>query len=287
MARAKTARLNLPEVPARRVSDQFGTGSALFLGAPAQCFGKFRVEADQLHIRLLGSSRPTSRHFGVRRNIIVDTRDMTRKIALSSRGDVELALNTETLVPPPKPETLRPGPTADLRDAMARFSSGESHDRRRAEVVAAVAQLETDELELSAFRRTLALAAGDRIDAIADIAYSVPTETLAEALGAGVEAELLTDTKLMVEVIGRGVPSNAACDRAVSRLFDRFRLHPAGPLAVLSLLYQNHDATAALAAATILAHKDRTPRRSAIERTVRLASVDTPMGGRTIVAGRA
>ena len=197
---------------------------------------------------------------------------MTKIIVLSSRIDVELALQTVTLVPPPRPETLQPGPAADLRDAMARFSSGESHQQRREEVIAAADQVSPDKLEAFAFQRTVARAAEDRIDAVADIAYSVPTEALAEALGAGGGSELLADTKLMVEVIGRGEPSNAASDRAVSRLLDRFRLHPAGPVPVASLLYQNHDATAALTAATILARHNQKPRRSAVERTVRLAS---------------
>lgn len=90
----------------------------------------------------------------------------------------------------------------------------------------------------------------------------------------------------MVAAIGRGVPSNAGCDLAVSRLLDRFRLHPAGPVPVLSLLYQCHGASAALIAATILARHRHEPRRSAIEQTVRMTSVDTPIGDRVIVAGR-
>lgn len=234
---------------------------------------------------LCPGGRAISQNFGARRGMDRRYYDVTQKITLSSRDDVELALRSATLVPPPRPETLQPGPTADLRDTMARFSSGESHDRRRVDVVAAAERLDTRELESIAFHHTLAVAAGDRIDAVADIANSVPTEALAEALGAGGETELLADTKIMVGVIGRGEPSSAASDRAVRRLLDLFRLHPAGSVQVLSLLYQNHDATAALAAATILARSSGESRRSAIERTIRLASVDTPLGESTIAAG--
>jgi cytochrome P450 len=211
---------------------------------------------------------------------------MNATVVLATRDDVEAALHSADLAPPSRPRDIAPGPTAELRDTMARFSSGAVQRQRRVEVDNAIAALSTSEARSCAARRTLLRLSGDPVDAVAEIAHHVPTEALADVLGVGAESEqLTTDTRLVAEVIGRGKPSSVASDEAAARLLHRFRAHPLGAVPVVSLLYQNYDATAALLAATIVCHHHGGARRGAVARTVRVASRDALVGGRRVRAG--
>jgi cytochrome P450 len=208
-------------------------------------------------------------------------------LTVASPDDAEAALSCPALVPPPAPPTLRPGPTAALRAAMARFSAGDAHRDRRAAVEAVVSSLDPAAVGRLAAAATGRRLTGEPVDALADVAFRVPTEALASALGARPAdlPGLVADTGRMVAVIGRGEPSRPASDAAVSRILARFADHPAGPVPVASLLHQNHDATAALIAATLVARHRGVPRRAAVAATVRVATAPATLGMTTLAAG--
>jgi cytochrome P450 len=212
---------------------------------------------------------------------------MPETITIIDRSGVVQALTSPLLVPPPAPGSLQPGPTATLRQAMARFSHGRRHAGRRRAVLAALGRLDLGELQTIAHRRTAARLVTDRVDAI-DLAFTVPTESMALALGVAESDlnEVLTATRAMVMVIGRGEPSSASTDEAVERLLGILAKHPSGPVAAASLLYQNHDATAALTSATIVADHRQRPRRPAVSRTVRIATGAEVIGSSTVEAGQ-
>ncbi len=212
---------------------------------------------------------------------------MNISLHFSSRPDVEAALESAALVPPPPPTGLEAGATMDLRNLMARFSTPELHARRRTDAVHAIDHVDLAEVESVAAHRTEGRLAGGRVEAVADIAYAVPTECLAQVLGVAVGEfpSLMNETRLMVEVIGRGRPSSSSSDQAVARILDRFRSHPAGPVAVASMLYQNHDATAALISSTIHASGMGIPRHQAVVGTVRVAVADATVGDTLVAAG--
>jgi hypothetical protein len=96
---------------------------------------------------------------------------------------------------------------------------------------------------------------------------------------------VVADVRTVVGVVGRGEPGGPASDRATTRLLDRFRDHPAGGVAAVSVLYQAHDATAALIAAMVVAGQAGRPRRSAVAGTVRVADGDTTVAGAGVAAG--
>ena len=214
----------------------------------------------------------------------------TPTVNLVERADVEAALADPALVPPAAPPSIGSGPTAGLRAAMARFGAGAEHHERRTAVVAVVEAPDPARLRAAAAARTLPGLTGGRIEALADVGYRVPVPILAAALGVlggdDADADRLTDdVRRVAEVIGRGAPSSAASDGAAARLLGRFAAHPAGAVPVVSLLYQAHDATASLLAATLVSRHGGMPRRSAIAGTLRTAAADTVVGGTPIAAG--
>ena len=141
---------------------------------------------------------------------------------------------------------------------MARFSSGDAHAARRDEVTELLEWFDLGAIEVASTAATTECLVG-RVDAMADIARRVPTEVLLHSAGVPdfEYAGLRADVRAMVEVIGRGVPSSPASDVAVERLLERFRRHPAGPVAVVSVLYQSFDATAWLIGTSIVADAAR------------------------------
>ena len=210
----------------------------------------------------------------------------TKKI--SGEAHVAQALHDDRLIPPDHPDSLDVGTTAELRNAMARFSSGLNHTGRRADVEAAIAAVDLAALN----ERTLAvtsehLAMREDCDVIADIGFVVPTEALAITLGVPSAdlAEIRRDVRSIVACIGRGESSSKVSDNASTRLLARFESHPGGAVATVSMLYQNHDATASLFAATLLADARNEPRRNALARTVRVATTDVHIGEVRVAAG--
>jgi cytochrome P450 len=210
----------------------------------------------------------------------------TKKI--SGEAHVAQALQERRLIPPGHANSLDTGSTAQLRKAMARFSSGSHHTSCRADVEAAIAAVDLAALN----ERTLAvtsehLAMREDCDVIADIGFVVPTEALAITLGVPSAdlAEIRRDVRSIVNCIGRGGPSSKVSDNASTRLLARFESHPGGAVATVSMLYQNHDATASLFAATLLADARNEPRRNALARTVRIATTDVHIGEVGVAAG--
>jgi hypothetical protein len=124
------------------------------------------------------------------------------------------------------------------------------------------------------------------VDAVADLADRVPVEVLAGALGVGRHpVGLVADVRQLAETIGRGAPATAASDAAATRVLAHVEHHPAGPVAAASVLYQAHDAAAALLTTTIVGRHERAPRRSAVVRTLRSAATDTDVAGTPVAAG--
>ncbi len=154
-------------------------------------------------------------------------------------------------------------------------------------MVSAIDSLPSDSIEGVAFEQTRSKLLGRPLDALTDLGFVVPTETLGRSFGVD-EAELdalVVDVGLVASVIGRGQPSGAESDAAVERLLARFASHPNGPVSAASALYQNYDATAALLSVTLLARHLKKPRRSALVRTVRIAIADTTIGDVSVPVG--
>ena len=137
--------------------------------------------------------------------------------------------------------------------------------RSAAQVVELIDSFDTAAITRLATATTAARLRGERVDVVRGLADVVPTETLLEALGdSHASSGSVRDVGLLAAVIGRGHPSDRSTDDAVERLSQRFASHPSGPIAVLSMLYQNHDATAALLIETVDALTHGRPRRSAM-----------------------
>jgi len=188
------------------------------------------------------------------------------------------ALESSALVVPARPSTFPDGPVAEVRDQMARFSEGDEHAERRADVEAAIADVDVSALSTEVLERTRAALQArpsdvERIDALSDIGMVVPTHALLAALGVEQSevARRAADVALIVASIGRRAAVTAETDAAARRLLDLFATHPAGPVAAISMLYQNHDATAALFGSVLLARATGETRHNALARTVRVA----------------
>jgi cytochrome P450 len=206
---------------------------------------------------------------------------MADEITLTGRADVQAGLEEPALVPPPAPAGIGRGAVARLRAAMARFSGPEDHAGRRAAVMSVIEGFDLDQLRQAAAART----AGWSDD---EAGRHVPVAVLASALGVedGDLDAVVDDVGRVAEVIGRGEDVTAAADDAAERLLARFADHPdGGAVAVVSVLYQSYDATAALLAETQRSRATGEPRRSAITRTVRTAVGDTEVAGVAIPEG--
>lgn len=177
------------------------------------------------------------------------------------------------------------GPLAELRMEMARFSDSAHHPERRRAVEQSISLVEDFPFRQDAKSRTLERLDGRRLDAIADLGFVVPTEALASALG--VAASDLDSVRRCVSevvgVIGRRQPPTPTSEEALARLRLSFADHSCGSTAAISLLYQNHDATAALLGSTLDADflgVDRRPALSSTFRTsvdaTRVAGIDVP-----------
>jgi len=213
---------------------------------------------------------------------------MSDTVVVSSGHEVSAALSNPILVPHRAPQSIGSGETARLRDAMARFSSGDLHVKRRGEVLEVLDRLDESKLHKMARGRAATRLDGSDVEVVAEIAFKVPTESMATALGVDERdlGAIVIDTASVAAVIGRAEPSGAESDRAVWRLLDRFAAVPGGAIAAVSLLYQNHDATAALSVAAILGDQLSQPRRCALAGTSRVATADGFVGETSFVAGQ-
>ena len=172
---------------------------------------------------------------------------MKSSTMLSKRADVEAVLNSSLFDPIPKVVALSSGPTAALRDGMARFSSSDRHHERRLAVVDEMATLDTETAYGIARRRTELLFFGQPVEVVSAIAFCIPSEVLCELLDLpATSLEVLADLLEIVRVIGRGEQLTNACDLAVERLLAVCSYGRRDAVSVISLLYQNFDATASL-----------------------------------------
>ena len=175
----------------------------------------------------------------------------------------------------------------ELRASMARFSGPAEHAERRRAVMEAIARAAGSSCSATsrATSRHARLAV-DRLDAIGSIAQVVPTEALATVLELpGRLDQLVADVGAVVRVIGRGEPATAATDATTDRLLRRCAGHSAGAVPVVSLLYQNFDATAALIGTTLVAAATNQAAVPAVPRTRRVAQRDVSVAGVVVTAG--
>jgi cytochrome P450 len=169
------------------------------------------------------------------------------------------------------------GATAAFREAMARFSSGGCHTERRAEVDRVLRSLDLDAVRSTAFEiASHLIEVHKQIDAVADLAFPVPTETMLMMLHVlGDRSALVDDVRAVAEVIGRGASANEASDAATKRLLDACARTGRNAPAVVSVLYQTHEATAALVVETILANHGHADRAPAVRQTRRVVVTET------------
>ncbi len=215
------------------------------------------------------------------------------KISLTKCVDVEAALLDERLVPPPAPASLSPGTTTDLRNSMARFSTGTLHTNRRAEVQRTVMTISHWPFARKANAAASAILSASRdersVDIMAEVGFVVPVDAIAAALG--IERDDLpavrSEVASIVEVIGRNGPSGTGSDTAATRLVERTKQLGHDPVAAVTLLYQSYDACAAMFASALLADQTGGSRRSSITSTVRIVNEDTEIGGLRLRPGGA
>lgn len=198
---------------------------------------------------------------------------MTHTI-IEGREAVIAALEDPDFVPPPRPGR---GDALRLRAAMARFSAPADHAARREAVVAAIARIDVDAAATAAATLTSSLLAecGDEVEAVSQLAARVPTAALVACLDAGEPTPMATPASFdtyaavaaMVEVIGHGASPTPGVDRGVGELVRRYGVDGA------SMLYQNHDATAALITTLLVARVTGAPAVPAVPRTKRVRAV--------------
>jgi cytochrome P450 len=205
---------------------------------------------------------------------------MNLSTVLSKRTDVEAVLNSLRFDPISKCVELAPGPTAALRDGMARFSSSDRHPERRLAVIDELAKVDLDTACEVARRRTEMLFVGQPVEVVSAIAFRIPSEVLCVLLDLpSASSEVIEDLLEIVRVIGRGERLTNACDLAVERMLERCSTGGRDAVSVISLLYQNFDATASLVINTIVANYLKLQRVSAVKQTLRIARADIAIGG--------
>ena len=225
-------------------------------------------------------------HFGASRSKVGLTGQMDNNLVLTDAATVEAALRCDDLVPPPPPASIGTGPMAALRSQMARFSPPEQHQPPRAAVDTLIASLVDFPFTADAERRTAELVSDGAADLEAEVGLVVPVETMASALkvSAAELAAVRADTAAVAAVIGRQEAITTEGDGAAERLMSRFGSDD-DAIAAISLLYQTHDATAALFRVTLEARRFGQARRAAVTKTVRLATSDTTVAAADIAAG--
>ena len=206
-------------------------------------------------------------------------------IELVESNVVLAALHSPDLAPPPPPASVGTASCAHLRASMARFSHGALHAERRQIVDTLIAGI--DPAVVGSAAQALVEELGrsvDTLDVVGDVAYRVPTLALLNGLGlaptglVGRETDALLGCLVkVVKVIGRGVAATAESDAACEQLLSMLQRASAGqpptdPVVLASVLYQNHDATAALVIEMLMANLDGQPRQAAVRRTVRVAT---------------
>jgi cytochrome P450 len=195
-------------------------------------------------------------------------------VTLTRHADVTAALSDPRCVVPPLPAigTASTG-IGWLRSRVSRFSTGETHVRRRELVRTMLSRIDPTTLR----RRAMDL--GRAMDLAHEPLDLVPATALAEALG--ITAPVAPQVAVIARVYFPSADANAdpaadansegdaAVDALVAVLSGRFDEASA---ATIGVLVQAHDATAALVASTLAAceHIDRsTPIEAILAETIR------------------
>ena len=205
-----------------------------------------------------------------------------------------------------QPDDVAPaGGARALQGAMARFSDGEQHARRRALIERLLPA--TGGLQAAAAARTTAALPdqGEVFDVMA-LASTVPVMTLAAALGVP-EDQVGAVADLVARVCDALAPrlgppadlreGDAAADELAAVLAAVGPWDEAQVAAVAGLLFQARDATAAVIGSTLLADRSRTGdgveagieatlrRQAPVQCTRRTATDDAPIGTAVIPRG--
>jgi cytochrome P450 len=173
---------------------------------------------------------------------------------------------------------------------MARFAGPHEHAERRRAVTEALGQVNVDAATTAATRVTDRMLAEPVLDAIV-ISRTAPVVALAAALGLldvddlPMTRRLVADVDAVAAVVGRGRQPDSNSDAATDRLLALASGHPSGAVAVVSLLYQCLDATAAAIATTLHALATGGEQRAAVPRTIRVATRAGQVAGVAIVPG--
>jgi cytochrome P450 len=206
---------------------------------------------------------------------------------VSDGTTVRAVLGSDAFTPPPLDGD---GATLALRRVMARFSGPPDHAERRRAAAEALGQVDVETATTYATRVTDRMLAEPVLDAIV-ISRTAPVVALAAALGL-VDVDDLPMTRRLVDdvddvaaVVGRGRQPDSNSDAATDRLLALASDHPSGAVAVVSLLYQCLDATAASIATTLHALATGGEQRAAVPRTIRLATRAGEVAGVAIAPG--
>jgi cytochrome P450 len=197
---------------------------------------------------------------------------------LTDPDAVRAALEADEYTMPPVDPAAGTG-IAWLRAAVARFSDGPAHTRRRGYAVGLLAVLDPGHLRARARVRTAeTLVSGeDPVDVMSAIARPVPVGVLASALG--VHSDLTPAVAAAARSYQPHTANDGAADAAVAALVTAFGGAADEPTAArIGLLVQACDATAGLVGAAILAGSVETALRRdpPVRRTRRV------LGGREV-----
>jgi cytochrome P450 len=172
---------------------------------------------------------------------------------LTDPDAVRAALHADEYTMPPVEPSAGTG-IAWLRAAVARFSDGPAHTRRRGYAVDLLAALDPDVLRARARVRTAETLAssGNPVEVMSTIARPVPIGVLAAALG--VDADLTPAVAAAARCYQPHTASDGGADTAVAALVAAFGGTADEPTATrIGLLVQACDATAGLIGGAILA----------------------------------
>ncbi|GAA4536805.1 hypothetical protein GCM10023192_35550 [Amycolatopsis samaneae] len=170
---------------------------------------------------------------------------------MTTRAGVYAVLTDSAAVVPPVPDGDSGG-VRWLRAAVARFSNGDAHARRRALVLSELVDIDEKSLcdKAFAWTRRIVADAGPVLDVMTVIARRVPVGVLAEALG-------LPDVSADIAVVARAyhphVEPGPAAEAALARLVEVCGgVADEHAAARIGLLIQACDATAGLVASALL-----------------------------------
>jgi cytochrome P450 len=179
---------------------------------------------------------------------------------ISGRDEIERVLADPDFVVPSVEDGTRG--IAWLRSNVCRFVNGDVHARRRALIEGELSQLDPDALRVAACELTEhVLARGDgRLEAMDELARTVPLTVLCRALG--VEEEAIAQALEAARVVGSAYltgTQSPQIDAAVERLAQLLpRAGSEQSAAVLALLAQAYEATAALIGNALVLSAERT-----------------------------